>query len=164
MSKYSQRMSAFPEGRYPRIVSPKSITQAKILAVEDYVGYKLPADYLEFVSEYGGFAPGGYTIFPIEPYNDGIDEAIVSVFFGIGHGDGYDLLEECKTRKEIWGIPSKFLPIAQDPGGSIVFLALDGPENGKVYFWDINDPPEVELHFVADTFDQFIESLKPMKN
>jgi hypothetical protein len=168
MNRYERKMRSLPGSYYP----PKGqislqglpLSTREVEAVEDFMGCKLPPNYLEFLSKYGGYGPNSAT-FPIEAYAGGnIGE--VSVFFGAGQSESYDLLDECKTRVETWEMPRHLLPIAVDGMGCIVFLSLSGADNGYVYYWDINDPlPEngdvyATLHLIAKSFDEFIESLR----
>jgi hypothetical protein len=162
VTKYDAKMTSL-NGRYPLVKTPISVKTSGIVEVEKFMNHKLPNDYLEFVLKYGGFAGGAYTYFPIEPY-EGIDEGIMGIFFGINHPADSDILEACKAYKG--RVPSHLLPIADDPGCNLVCLSLDGPDKGYVYFWDMSqdsgeDPPDTSnLHLIAKSFDEFIESLR----
>jgi hypothetical protein len=161
-TKYDQKMASL-NGWYPIINEPKPIRTSDILEVEKFIGRNLPNDYLEFVLKYGGFSGGSYTYFPIEPY-EGIEEGILDVFLGIKHPASSNLLGTYKDYKG--RVPSHLLPIADDPGCNLVCLSLDGPDKGHVYFWDMSqdsgeDPPDTSnLHLIAKSFDEFIESLR----
>jgi hypothetical protein len=163
VTKYDAKMNDL-KGYYPIIGRPKPVRTSEILEIEKFMRHKLPDNYLEFVLKYGGYGPES-AIFPIQPYAGG-DAGEVSVFFGVGQPEGYDLLDECKTRVETWKMPRHLLPIAVDGMGCIVFLSLAGGDKGHVYYWDINDPlPENDdvyatLHLIAKSFDEFIESLR----
>jgi hypothetical protein len=161
-TKYDEKMASL-NGYYPIINGPKSVRTSDILAVEEFMKCRLPDNYLEFVLKYGGFAPGAYTYFPVNPYK-GIDAGMMDVFCGIGQPEGCDLLQTCEAYKE--RVPSHLLPIADDGCGSLVCLSLSGPDKGCVYFWDHHedsgeDPPDTSnLHVIAKSFDEFIESLR----
>jgi hypothetical protein len=166
MNKYEAKMKTLPGFYYlgNGKVSAQEIPVKKedVQAVEEFMQCELPKDYLEFVSKYGGYGPDS-AIFPIEPYSGGSSGSI-GVFSGIGHREGYNLLEDCKDYRG--RVPAHLLPIAENGMGSLICLSLTGPDTGYVYFWDHHedsgeDPPDTSnLHLIAKSFDAFIESLR----
>lgn len=63
-------------------------------------------------------------------------------------------------------VPAGFLPIARDPGGNLICLALEGENANKVFFWDHeNEYEEGEevgyknTNLIASSFEEFLASL-----
>lgn len=139
--------------------------------IEEYeakLGVEFPDDYKEFLLKYSGQAPDRGPRFPYLDEYPGGDEGILSVFFGIMPDSGYDLLEATDTYEG--RVPEDLLPIAEDPGGNVILLGVGGEDRGKVYFFDHEEErpvPEGEeidrsnLYLIANSFGDFIESLKP---
>lgn len=124
-------------------------------------GIRLPESYRRFLLRHNGGAPlpdrievpgwhGGFTGF--------------NVFFGI---DGDDDLQ---GNLDAYGdrLPPGFLPIGDDPGGSLFCLALSGgPREGQIYFWDHEDELDEEgdsrrdmgnMYRVAESIDDLLEN------
>lgn len=101
-------------------------------------------------------------------------ETIVLMFYGIYDGEVSQFKEEltyeildCKFRLED-RIPKQLLPIACDPFGNDICLAISGRRRGKVYFWDheleLGVPSWFNVFFVAKSFDNFIDILRPYED
>jgi hypothetical protein len=93
---------------------------------------------------------------------------MVRYFLSISDNYGISLSHKFEIYTEANRVPVNTLPIAVDPGGNLVLIAVSGPETGKVYFWD----HEVEgleedsashrhLHLVAESFSEFLAKLAP---
>ena len=54
--------------------------------------------------------------------------------------------------------PRELLPIAIDAGGNQVYLALAGLQPGAIFLW-MNWQ---DIYLVADSFDEFMHSLRPV--
>jgi cell wall assembly regulator SMI1 len=135
-------------------------------AIEDFErtrGLTLPRPFKEFLHATNGGSPKdpafpirGRTLNPI---------GIVQAFAGIGVKEptnelayAYDLYEG--------GFPHGIVPIASNGGGDYVCLDLrKGQERvafwDKRHFWGTGEWREVDLYHVADSFDEFLASLRP---
>ena len=135
MNKYDDKMASL--GCYSLIERSTPVTPEVVRQFERELGYNFPTDYGEFLSSYGCQTPDGYAYFQyVDPDPRGT-RGILNVFFGIDPGSEYDVtanLEQYQGR-----IPNHLLPIADDPGGNIVCLCVQGANRGAVYFWDHND-------------------------
>jgi len=104
--------------------------------------------------------PAGTWTFDVRE-GDATTGSYVNHFLGVRPSDDGDLLSELKTSGRY--LPPAVLPIAEDPGGSLI--CIDGREQaeGPVVFWDSEfsgfGPEEVELFPIAPSFEAFLEGL-----
>ena len=167
MNKYEEKMRQLGayyvgEGQLRRL------TQADIQPVEQQLACDLPDDYAEFLADYGCHAFDRYVEFPLkEEYPEG-DRGTMNVFFGVMPGSTYDLFYNRRTYKG--RIPDILLPIANDIATNIICLSVAGEEKGAVYLWDREEEEDVgegaepgfsNVYLIAESFDEFINSLKP---
>ncbi|MCM3724619.1 SMI1/KNR4 family protein [Neobacillus cucumis] len=132
----------------------KKLHNKKLSDFEDVIGYKLPQEYIDFLTEYNGGDPEN-TI--IELPNSEILSIAITDLFGIGIEKINDLKTNFKIYKEI--IPKGYIPIARTEGGNLVCLAGD---NGHLFFWDheIDDIENKDLLPIANNFEDFLEMIK----
>ena len=126
-------------------------------------GLTLPALYRQFLLATNGGVPSSQT-FPITGMALN-PTGSVQVFFGIGVREptnelayGYDLYTG--------GIPRGIVPIAADGSGNYVCLDLRrGAERvafwDKRRFWGTGEWRESDFHHVANSFKEFLASLRP---
>lgn len=170
MNKYKQNIKLL-EGYYIRNQKPKLDSSEYIKNLENEIGNDLPANYLDFLLNYGGFA---FTdvIYPLLESNEVDDEQVLSVCFGILPGDSYDLIRNYHTFKD--RIPPNFLPIACDRMGNLVCLSINGEDREYIYFWQhdaeeiVDDSEKIgypeDVYLVAQSFDEFISSLEKLED
>lgn len=152
-----------------------SLSPEQLDRIESQIRYPLPGDYREFLRDFGGFAFYGAS-FPLK--DDLIDTASIHSFYGAAPGsytiaDSYH--EACTApitlpvdeftnihlvRSIPEGVteipwPHELLPIATDAGANQICLAIDGPRCGGVFEW----METRNIHWVADSFDDFMHSL-----
>ncbi|MCE7989946.1 MAG: SMI1/KNR4 family protein [Caldilinea sp. CFX5] len=139
------------------------LTEDAIAAVERQIGVSLPIAYRSFLLRYNGGRPEP-NMFPIQGfYAD--THGLLEWFFCIAEDDIYDLTEnELVYRNRV---PSDLLPIATDPGGNLLCLAVKGDRYGRIYFWHHEDegeegaPPTYNnVYSVADSFENLLNSLQ----
>ena len=92
------------------------VSESQLQELEKAARCKLPPDYRSFLlSNNGGKpSPSHFNVAQLD------DEVIVDIFYGIGVEEELDIvfwLEELDD-----DLPSKFLPIATDPGGAVCLL------------------------------------------
>lgn len=121
---------------------------------------KLPAPYRRFLLTHNGGkpVPAGFTLpGPRRPYRDGE----VRAFLGIDV-ENYDLETWCDIYRG--RMPDELMPIALDPLGNVICLAIRGKQRGAVFFWDHErethpaDWSNVER--VAGSFKEFLDLLE----
>jgi len=139
----------------------------QIRTIESKLNCRLPSDYVEFLESYGCYSPDAYTYFRyLEPYPRGT-RGMLDVFFGVDTKGVYDLVASYERYRD--RMPAELRPIAGDPGGNVICLAVDGPEKGAVYFWDHENEETVSgglkpgysnVYLIGMSFDDFIASLE----
>jgi cell wall assembly regulator SMI1 len=142
--------------------SRKQLCEADIDEAEDLLDTAFPADYREFLLEYNGGRPK-YDNFPIEN-NPSDTHGMINFFFYLKDEGAYNLLKWANRMRG--RVPSELIPIAIDPGGNLICLAVAGNNQGKVYFWDHEEEAEEgktptydNVYAIADSFNQFLTNL-----
>jgi cell wall assembly regulator SMI1 len=140
------------------IENPPAASDEKVQQVEQKIGRRLPADYLEVARVNQGRIP-------------------VPNCFDLADGDGScinhllvfeeDSLDYIVGRWEIMedGSPSRdIVPFAADPGGSLIcFDYRTDPENPAVVFWDHEDNAKRKIQTIASSFTDMIDKLSPLE-
>lgn len=151
------------DGRIQFLRVGKPITEEQLVSFERDLGIKLPSDYRTFLMRTNGGKPN-LEAFPIK--NDQRDtHGLIHRFLSLGHEHPrYDLLYHIQAYHG--RIPADIMPIASDPGGSVICLAVNGKFRGEIYFWDHDDETPfgrtVDYHnvyFVAQNFDELLNNL-----
>ena len=107
----------------------------RVAAFERDVEAPLPAVYRTFLNRYGGVRPAGQIEYPIrEPCPWG-QRGIVSRFFGLSDDPDMDI-RRATLETYAGRIPDETIPIAEDPGGNLVVLGVEGMVKDRVFFWD----------------------------
>ena len=134
----------------------EQLTPDDIQEIERKVNINLPKHLSEHYLKYNGGIPD-------KPYfySDISDiETCVHAFLPMKYIDeiGFTLEEGYLDFKNRKVIPEKFLPFAHDAGGNPFCINL---ENGQVVIiWlDCGEVSEEEICFLADDFDEFLNSL-----
>lgn len=141
-----------------------SLSKTEIAEFEDSVDFVLPSSYREFLHHYNGGRPEP-NMFPIQDfYAD--THGLLDRFLSIAEGNVLDLTRHILVFHE--RIPPELLPIARDPGGNLICLAVKGSNYGKIYYWDheteVDDgeqPTYDNVYFIANSFDDLLNSLTP---
>ena len=135
-------------------------------AIKDFAEVRklsLPKSYIEFLLQFNGGRPTTPN-FPVSGYPNA-PTWDVRTLLGIGTTHettelayNFDLYEG--------GFPTGIIPIAIDDGINYVCLDLrNGADRvafwDKRHFWGTGEWRESDLYHVADSFDAFLESLKP---
>lgn len=141
-------------------------TAAEIEAIEQKLGTRLPADYLDFLQ----VANGGSTDFSARVPPPHGEPILLAVVFST-HADAqcnysYDtILGEIDTAREIWQIPPQVLPFGSEGAECEFFLDLTPEGNGRVVVYLAGLPAwtgrKSSDAFVpmANSFTEFIDSL-----
>lgn len=151
-------------------------TSADIHVIESSLGFKLPPEYVAFVTRYGfvEFArdePERRCLFSyvIEQNGQRVTRQCEVLFMFtpdklvIRHR--YLTTTDDPDDETRPSIPSGFVPVAGDAGFGTVLLDV-AANPGQVWFWPENADrwglgDNVALGFVAETFEDFINSLRP---
>ena len=122
-----------------------------IVALEQELGVGLPADYRQFLADYGVCTFEDYIAFKL-PDGDWVD---INMFLGNDPDDAYDLRQVWLSLKD--HIAAPFLPIATDPFGNAIYLDLNAKALGSVRYWDHETEAAI---WVAASFSQFATMLE----
>ncbi|WP_443938775.1 ankyrin repeat domain-containing protein [Pedobacter sp. MW01-1-1] len=128
----------------------QTINISQITDFESRLNIKLPEPYKEFLIEHNGGRPSlnNFKTF------DGEIETDIQFFLGITNGL-YDIGKNREQLKNV--IPVDFIPIAIDSVGNFVLL---NAISNKIY---LLEHESLELFFVADGFNEFVNSLFSLK-
>jgi cell wall assembly regulator SMI1 len=150
--------------------SKTPLNASDITRLEAELGVKLPDDYRTFLLAHNGGWPEADS-FHSYGGEKRDEESIESVdrFLAYYDGEYNNLLKSVNTYKG--RIPPHFLPVANDPGGNLILLGVSGPDRDKVFFWDHEleadedeTPDYSNLLFVADSFQEFLDSLREVED
>lgn len=138
-----------------RIEAINKGSEAKTLAFQEFLGFTLPDDYFNFLTQ-----NDGAIIDEAYFYVKDIEEYIMfDLFYSI---------EKCiKTYEEFCDdFPEKSLVIGRDPGGAMLLLVTTevGDFSKGIYFYDHShffeaSNSDCNTYFVCDTFTEFITIL-----
>ncbi len=142
------------EGGEP--VSLPAPTPGQLRSVEELVGRRMPSAYIDFLMFANGGSPEVDTFYVEIDGNR--EDWNVNHFFRIS-------TDPNRPDDVIWNYrhlqasaPRQILPIADNGGGDLICLDLTEESNSRVLLW-IHDKPEDRLHLVANSFEEFVDSL-----
>ena len=139
-----------------RIEAINKGSEAKTLAFQEFLGFALPDDYFNFLTQ-----NDGATIDEAYFYVKDIEEYSMFDLF-------YDIEECIETYEEFSeDFPSKSLVIGTDPGrGMLLLVTTDVGDFSKgIYFYDHShffeaSNSDCNTYFICDTFTDFITILE----
>lgn len=143
---------------YRHLRPPEPVTDHELHAFEQQVGHPLPPGFRLFLVKYGLTAGKNDVRFTNQDNPEEV-ETSVDVFYGFKAGYHYDIRDCWETYSE--DLPGHLLPFATGSGGQFL-LSLAGDDQGTVYWWLPEYGPVEstdDLEPVADSFDQFVNSL-----
>jgi hypothetical protein len=145
--------------------SSGQLTDREIDYAEKRLGRFIPPAYRKFLLKYNGGHPDLSDFRMAGVKNSTMQFGTVKWFLGINIPEetvNLDyVLETFQDR-----MPASMFPIARDPGGNLICIAVEGADAGKVFFWDHEyeaedgEPPtDRNIYIIADSFDQFLDML-----
>lgn len=140
--------------------SGPSIDEQTISTLEAHLAYALPEDYRGFLRDRNGGIPTPGDV--PEP-----SQGVVGIlwFFSL---DDSRAERSLAAAGESWEgrYPETMVPIALCNGSNLLLLTLDGPDRGRVYYWehegeaDEGEPARTDnLTLVADSFTSLLDAL-----
>lgn len=148
--------------------SKPPITEKQLAATERKLKISLPPQYRAFLLRHNGGWPEPDS-FVFKQGRGSYSDSTVNRFLAIHDGPHSNFVEYFKTYKtEHPRVPEELVPIANDPGGNLICIALAGDRPGAVYFWDHEEEADFRdgepatwdnVHLVADSFDAFLQGL-----
>jgi hypothetical protein len=147
------------------IHGPDKANSDDIADAEQRIGQPIPPRYRAFLAEHNGGRPEPSEFTMAGGRKGSTEIGSVKSFLAVnGPEETLELEYVFNTFRD--RIPAGFFPVARDPGGNLICIATEEPRVGEVYFWDHEresdegEPAtEVNVHFIADSFDAFLDSL-----
>jgi hypothetical protein len=142
-----------------------ALAEEDVRSAEQRLGRRFPEDYRRFLLRNNGGKPVP-ECFRMRSLKDGTEaEGAVGWFFGLNTGNPNIDIED-NLRVYDLRTPSRFVPIATDPGGNLICLSTQGSDFGAVYFWDHeseldqgNVAGDEGVYAIAPAFQAFLEGL-----
>jgi hypothetical protein len=146
--------------------SQGSLSEVELTDLERKLSIILPEQYRQFLLHFNGGRPSP-SVFRFKKASGKYSDSMVDWFLSIYDGE-YDnfesYFETYKLRHE--RLPADLVPIAHDPGGNLICIAVTGVGIGAVYFWDHEHeadrgvkPTRRNIYHITYNFDQFLEGL-----
>lgn len=139
-------------------------TEELIAAVEQELGYKLPAAYIELMKNQNGGIPKN-RVFPTQEKTSWADNHVaIAGIFGIGGEKIYSLCGELGSQFMIneWGYPAIGVYFADCPSAGHDMICMDYRENGKdgePEIVHIDQEADYKITFLAPNVETFIRGL-----
>jgi hypothetical protein len=135
-----------------------------IASIEQELGYKLPAAYIELMQRHNGGIPVN-TCFPTkEPTSWANDHVAITGIFGIGRTKTHSLCGELGSEFMLdeWGYPAIGICICDCPSAGHDMIMLDysacGPQ-GEPTVVHVDQEADYAITFLAKDFESFIRGL-----
>jgi hypothetical protein len=139
-----------------------NVSDEEVRRYESELKISFPEIYRKFLLQYNGGVPEP-ALFTVSRWG----KTLVNRFFGISKNDPDDfIIRNAAVRRRL---PGNSFAIADDPGGNTIILIYDGPNKGKIYFWDHEEEsgPTGEdasrfpnVHYLADGLKELLDSLE----
>jgi hypothetical protein len=137
-------------------ISPGELDDTEVL-----LGKKLPEEYRRFLLSHNGGQPVPATF----RVSDGNETEAVGWLFALQVNEE-GLVSIAQTYADY--LPDDLLPVASDPFGNMICLAVSGSNLGRVYFWDHEGEAErsksieeSRCRLVSKSFKEFLSSFVP---
>ena len=139
-------------------------TDELIASVEEELGYKLPAAYIELMRLHNGGIVAKFC-YPLD--NDDpneLDEIFINGIMGIGRNKPYSLCGErgSKFRVDEWEYPDIGVYICDTPSAGHEMILLDYSKcgkNGEPEVFHVDQESDYHKTFLAKNFEEFIRGL-----
>ncbi len=144
--------------------SETPLSSETIRKVEERLGIVFPIEYRDFLRLHNGGRPRP-AVFRFKKPSGQFADSCVDWFLAIyeGEHDNFESYFETYQHR----LPTELVPIAHDPGGNLICIAVSGTLNGFVFFWDHENecdigetPTFANVYLIADTFSEFVNSLQ----
>ena len=137
----------------------KSGDEATVQEFEKRLGFDLPKDYKNFLTQNDGVKFENYAHFYVSALEQNV---LMDILYGVTGEKRYSITRQNNIFKD--EIPEKSLLIGEDPGGTPILLICEGKNSG-VYFFDSNyffegSSDEQNTYWLADTFTEFMNLLE----
>lgn len=139
-------------------------TDELIRSIEEELGYKLPASYIELMRNKNGGIPKNTAFLTSEPTSWAGDHVAVHGILGIGRDKRYSLCGEIGSQFMIeeWGYPEIGVYFGDCPSAGHDMICLDYRKNGKdgePQIVHVDQEDDYKITFLADNFEEFVKGL-----
>jgi cell wall assembly regulator SMI1 len=140
-------------------------------SIEKKLGIVLPDEYRSFLLKHNGGRPRPKCVFHFKNENGKSCDSMVDWFLAIydGEHDNFETYYKLYKAREA-RLPKELIPIAHDPGGNLICIAVSGEKKGSVFFWDHekeadeHEPADYRnVYLITNSFNEFIASLSESK-
>jgi cell wall assembly regulator SMI1 len=143
------------------------LTNESIARFESELEIELPQDYKRFLLENNGGEPQGNWAFDFFEFNvPDKTSSIIRYFYKVFDNQTHEVDDLKSIYKALVGsgqILKKYLPIAEDPFGNIIFLGVDKKNFDNVVFGnaELEDPETgyLVMSIISNNFSEFLNSL-----
>lgn len=144
-----------------------SLDPGILATVEQYLDFKLPKGYREFILKHNGGEPENKVFYFKEDSSNG---SILRYFLSFTPNKYENILVVYRDYRN--RIPQNMFPIACDPFGNLVLISIKMADRGKIYFWEheMEADPSLEevpdysnLTLINDSFEEFLNSLRSIE-
>ncbi|WP_431087467.1 SMI1/KNR4 family protein [Paenibacillus sp. 8b26] len=143
----------------------KPIINQELNAFEETYNLILPDDYKNFLLYHNG----GKTVRRRFETKDKTIASSIMLFLPLSKETENNLENFYKKYNLSNIVPPNFIPIGIDPADSLICLSIDGKDQGKVYFCDMdyfeedNELKQEFIRLISPSFKEFVNSLfKPV--
>ncbi|APE44208.1 hypothetical protein BOO69_12970 [Sulfitobacter alexandrii] len=117
---------------------------------------RLPAPYRKWLAEHNGEMPENRRITFVEGGRE--TDTVLHYLYAVNAAEDYNDLwaynRDYGAELRPW-----YIAIGGDVFGNPILLAVKGPDHGKVFFSNHENPFDDGLHVIADSFDAFLAGL-----
>jgi hypothetical protein len=142
--------------------SPTDMEQ--IVNFEQQINARLPQEYVQFLLQYNGGAPKKDVYKMLEVNENSNEDETISLFYTLAEDYNHNLFSKFNTF--LGRMPKELIPIAIDPFGNQICLAVKGENYGKVYFWNHDwehdegeEPTYRNISLISNSFQEFVDKL-----
>lgn len=150
--------------------SGEKLRREEIEKFENELNIILPNDYIDFILKNNGGTPEEDIVFDyvdfITSKELGTDIREFFIFYKEREGTYDDIVKVNNILHETGQLDKSYFVFADDSGGNIICMSIEGDHYGQIYFGDqeLEDPEtgHIVLSKVANSFIEFIQILYEM--
>lgn len=134
--------------------------EEEVLFIEKHIGIKLPQSYIALMLQHNGGNVVNSNFIYLDKYNKDIEIGSIGTMLHLTWNEyPYD---------SVWGLysnppeffPKGLIPFADDGGGNLTcFDYRKTKKEPPIVFWVHDEPEGEDIHFIADSFEEFINML-----
>jgi hypothetical protein len=146
-------------------------TNEALNALEARLNIKLVPAHRAWLLQHNGGRPSPNTFQRKQVDGSAYSDGVVAWFLAVHNLPASNLeWRFCDFHRHTKRMPVDLMPIASDPFGNYICIVFNGPNLGKIYFWDHEEelnardahgnPTYDNCDLIAGSFDEFINGLQ----